>query len=212
MYFALTMLSTVGYGDLTPQHMLEQALSVLLMLLGVGIFSWITSELRNVMLLSGRHPTDRDLELSEWLLELDRFPGIIRGSMSDEIELELAHYWQSDRKSALRQQLPFKVRKALKGGKSPYLAAKPIFNRNKRVPAIVDVPDSSALPFNIKKKIVGVLMYPDIGQHFTEGHTVNLDFLYKLFCGLKPRLYKEASAEDSIIIEEDSFVDEFLLI
>ena len=55
-------------------------------------------------------------------------------------------------------------------------------------------------------------MYPDIGQHFTEGHTVNLDFLYKLFCGLKPRLYKEASAEDSIIVEEDSFVDEFLLI
>lgn len=50
MYFALTMLSTVGYGDYFPIHKSEMFMSVLLMLMGVGVFSWITSELRQVIL------------------------------------------------------------------------------------------------------------------------------------------------------------------
>ena len=42
MYFALTMLSTVGYGDYYPIHTGEMFMSVALMLMGVGVFSWIS--------------------------------------------------------------------------------------------------------------------------------------------------------------------------
>lgn len=38
------------------------------------------------------------------------------------------------------------------------------------------------------------------------------DFLYGLYCGLKPRLFKESFFEDSIIVEEDSFVDEIVFV
>lgn len=61
-------------------------------------------------------------------------------------------------------------------------------------------------------------MYPDVGHHFLQTGdgastmTYDSDFLYRLYCGLKPRLFKECNVEDSIIVEEDSFVDEFLLV
>ena len=43
LYFALTMLSTVGYGDMYPITNLEKILSVIWMFLGVAIFSIIMS-------------------------------------------------------------------------------------------------------------------------------------------------------------------------
>lgn len=89
MYFALTMLSTVGYGDFYPVHRSEMLMSVLLMLMGVGVFSWITSELRAVILHRGRHKINLDKELKYWVLTLDRFPGMVRESLKHEIDLEL---------------------------------------------------------------------------------------------------------------------------
>jgi len=40
-YFALTTLSTVGYGDLFPVSSVEMVFSVIVMLLGVAFFSFI---------------------------------------------------------------------------------------------------------------------------------------------------------------------------
>ena len=39
LYFALTMLSTVGYGDLHPISDLEMIIAVVCMMIGVAIFS-----------------------------------------------------------------------------------------------------------------------------------------------------------------------------
>ena len=39
LYFALTMLSTVGYGDLYPISDIEMIVAVMCMMIGVGVFS-----------------------------------------------------------------------------------------------------------------------------------------------------------------------------
>ena len=38
-YFVLTTLTTVGYGDISPVSNFEQALGIILMILGIGFFS-----------------------------------------------------------------------------------------------------------------------------------------------------------------------------
>ena len=44
LYFALTMLSTVGYGDMYPITNLEMILSVIWMFIGVALFSIIMGQ------------------------------------------------------------------------------------------------------------------------------------------------------------------------
>ena len=45
MYYALTSLSTTGFGDLYPQNNLERFLCSFMLLGGVTIFSYFLSEL-----------------------------------------------------------------------------------------------------------------------------------------------------------------------
>ena len=45
MYFSLTILSTVGYGDYCPISASEMFVSVFIMLMGVAVFSWIMGEI-----------------------------------------------------------------------------------------------------------------------------------------------------------------------
>ena len=44
LYFALTMLSTVGYGDMYPISNLEKIVGVFCMMFGVALFSIIMAE------------------------------------------------------------------------------------------------------------------------------------------------------------------------
>lgn len=43
MYFAITSLSTVGFGDLAPRSDLERAVGAFILLAGVAIFTYIMS-------------------------------------------------------------------------------------------------------------------------------------------------------------------------
>ena len=107
MYYTLTMLSTVGYGDYYPIHSSEMLMSIISMLLGVGIFSYISREiLRSLILPRLNQAINRDKELQLWLMKLDRFSCKPPQSMVDEITHELRYYWVSDRQSALRKRIP----------------------------------------------------------------------------------------------------------
>lgn len=48
-YFALTMLSTVGYGDYYPISNLEMVMTVILMLAGVAFFSFIMGNFMEII-------------------------------------------------------------------------------------------------------------------------------------------------------------------
>ena len=44
LYFALTMLSTVGYGDMFPISNIEMIVGVALMMIGVSVFSIVMGQ------------------------------------------------------------------------------------------------------------------------------------------------------------------------
>ena len=48
-YFAVTTITTVGYGDITGQNTLERGVSVIVMLIGVISFSFATGALSSIM-------------------------------------------------------------------------------------------------------------------------------------------------------------------
>jgi len=57
MYYALTSLSTTGFGDLYPKNDFERLVCSFMLLAGVTIFSYVLSELRamisNIKVLNG---------------------------------------------------------------------------------------------------------------------------------------------------------------
>jgi hypothetical protein len=48
-YFTVTTIVTVGYGDITPKNGMERLFCVILMLIGVISFSFITSTLTSII-------------------------------------------------------------------------------------------------------------------------------------------------------------------
>ena len=75
-YFALTTFSTVGYGDMFPVSSLEMIFGVLIMLFGVGFFSFIMGSLMEIMqsydAKMGQQDKSGDLKL--WISNILRFP------------------------------------------------------------------------------------------------------------------------------------------
>lgn len=49
MYFSLTILSTVGYGDFFPISSNEMIVTAVVMLMGVAVFSWVMAEISTLM-------------------------------------------------------------------------------------------------------------------------------------------------------------------
>ena len=50
MYFSLTVLSTVGYGDYYPVVPSEMLLCSFFMMMGVAVFSWIMGEVSKMLM------------------------------------------------------------------------------------------------------------------------------------------------------------------
>ena len=53
MWFALVTLTTVGYGDYSPQTEVEIAVAIVLMLAGVVFFSFIMSSMNDILTNQG---------------------------------------------------------------------------------------------------------------------------------------------------------------
>lgn len=49
MYFSLTILSTVGYGDFFPVSSNEMIVTSVIMMMGVAVFSWVMGEISDLM-------------------------------------------------------------------------------------------------------------------------------------------------------------------
>ena len=71
-YFALTTLSTVGYGDMYPISNFEKISAVVIMLCGVAFFSFIMGNfIENVKNYDAKMGTpDKSEELQAWLISL----------------------------------------------------------------------------------------------------------------------------------------------
>jgi len=74
-YFALTMLSTVGYGDYYPITDIERVASVIIMLACVAIFSFIMSSFMEIIANYQKKMGTPDIQesLALWFISLERF-------------------------------------------------------------------------------------------------------------------------------------------
>ena len=74
-YFALTTLSTVGYGDFSPVSNIERTVTIIIMLAGVAFFSFIMTNF--IEILSNYEKkmgvVDKSGDLHNWLILLTRF-------------------------------------------------------------------------------------------------------------------------------------------
>jgi len=75
LYFALTTLSTVGYGDYHPASNIEMMVASIIMLGGVAFFSYIMSTFLDIISSydAKMGSLDRSDELNEWIVSLERF-------------------------------------------------------------------------------------------------------------------------------------------
>ena len=76
-YFALTTLSTVGYGDYYPISNLEKLSAVVIMLGGVAFFSFIMGNFIDIISNYDKKmgSPDRMPLLNTWIISLERFNG-----------------------------------------------------------------------------------------------------------------------------------------
>ena len=74
-YYALTTLSTVGYGDYYPVSNMERIVAVVIMLCGVAFFSYIMGNF--IEIISNYEQkmgvVDKSGDLHNWLILLTRF-------------------------------------------------------------------------------------------------------------------------------------------
>jgi len=75
LYFALTILSTVGYGDYYPVSNVEMLTALVVMLGGVAFFSYIMGNLLEIFnnYESKMGIVDRKGDLDYWIISLQRF-------------------------------------------------------------------------------------------------------------------------------------------
>ena len=108
IYFILTTLSTVGYGDYYPVSILEKIVGSLIMFCGVTFFSLLMEEFKAIILeWKGDYISDNERNLNKWMLLLRRFNN--RGKplsfkIREDLERHFNYYWDNNRTSALLEK------------------------------------------------------------------------------------------------------------
>lgn len=113
LYFALTTLLTVGYGDIIPKTSLERILIILYLLFGSLIYSFIFTIVSSI--LSKNKPKEEEKKRHMCMLrDIDdefRLPGSLKRNLTITIE-EFFSNWHKD-KERLLGSLPSNLRTAL---------------------------------------------------------------------------------------------------
>ena len=108
-YYALTTLSTVGYGDLLPRNSPEKLMMSVVLLVGVTIFSLIMNKLMDVLkdfkemgYTEGTSPRD----LAKWIVLLAKINSgkPLAKDLVASIEDFFDFYWSNDRMRTLKSE------------------------------------------------------------------------------------------------------------
>lgn len=103
-YFAITTLSTIGFGDYHPISLLEKCVSLIILLFGVTMFSFILGQLLDIIMnintyyMHGRHK-----DLTKWISLLSKYNNgnpLSKGLIKN-IENFFDYYWENNRMGGL---------------------------------------------------------------------------------------------------------------
>jgi hypothetical protein len=181
-YFALTTLSTVGYGDYYPVSNIERIIAVLIMLGGVAFFSFIMSNFIEIISNYEKKmgAIDKSGDLHNWLILLTRFtnghPYLLK-PLTTQIENNFNYFWAHDRLQCLNSE-------------EQYL---------------------ETLPNKLKNQIMTVYLFSDIFERFKKFFNIDSvkesRFLYDISFGFMPRRFDPIEDDKIIYDEEDEVLE-----
>ena len=185
-YYALTTLSTVGYGDYFPISNSERFFAVIIMLGGVAFFSYIMGNF--IEIISNYEKKmgnpDQSGDLNNWMILLTRFTNNqpLSKNLTTEIEANFSYYWDKDRVACLSSQ-------------EEYL---------------------ESLPKKLKTQIMTSYLFSDIFKKFKKffqvGSVKETKFLYDIAFGFMPRKFEHLDDQDKILYDEEEDVTEMYFI
>ena len=107
MYFTITTLATVGYGDYYPRTNIERMYIILVQLIGVSFYSYIMSNFIEVISSYERKVgiIDHDTELENWIAYLMRFNDnkYLDLNLVKEIENHFEYFWTEHKLGSISQ-------------------------------------------------------------------------------------------------------------
>jgi hypothetical protein len=186
VYFSITCLSTVGYGDLVAKTNIEKVMSMFFMLVGVGFFSFIMGSFIEILQsFNFNHGiVDRTFELNNYMKLLLRFRENkpLPASLLKEIHNHFKYYWAHNRVKFVTPENEF----------------------------------IQGLPLNLTRAITLHFLFDDVFYNFRfffnpMKYKESL-FLYDVAFGLMPRHFTHEKEDESIILDEEEEVTEMYFI
>ena len=102
-YWAITTLSTIGYGDFSPKSSLEKFIGSIVLLLGVAVFSIIMNNLMDIMReIRQLDAIGSPRDLSKWIAMLSKYNNGLpmNKEIIQRIEGFFDYYWSANKLSA----------------------------------------------------------------------------------------------------------------
>lgn len=101
MYYSLTTLSTVGYGDSSPKSIIEKIFGSIIQIFGVTFFSILMNRFQDIVVsMKGQNEALNEQKLQQWFYLIRRIKNQPNGSALDidsnlrkEIEEHFHYYW-----------------------------------------------------------------------------------------------------------------------
>jgi len=106
-YFAITTLSTIGYGDYHPVSSYERMLAVPILMIGVAVFSFIMGQFIEILLnYNSLWAVGNRKDLSKWIALLSRFNNgkPLNKTLITKIENFFEYYWNNNKLGALTSE------------------------------------------------------------------------------------------------------------
>jgi len=123
MYYALTTLSTVGYGDFYPKSIAEKIVGSIIQIFGVTFFSILMNNFIEVVLsMKSSNFSNNEDTLQKWFILIKKIKNQPIGGnkdidprLRDRIESHFRYFWDNDRTAVLLEKkeyfdsIPFKI-------------------------------------------------------------------------------------------------------
>lgn len=123
MYYALTTLSTVGYGDYYPSSLAQKIVGSVIEIFGVTFFSVLMNSFIEVVLsMKSTSFSNNEDSIKQWFNLIKRIKNQPNGGgkeinyeLSERIENHFRYFWDHDRTAVLIEKkeyfdcLPFKI-------------------------------------------------------------------------------------------------------
>ena len=183
-YFALTTLSTVGYGDYYPVSRNEMLVGILFMLVGIVFFSQIMGSFIEIIQNydSRMGNDDKGSDLNSWMTRLTRFTDKpLPKPLINQIDRHFSFFWANDRTESISlddeylNQCPPMVKK--------YIMMHYLF-------------DDIIFKFR---------------NFFNTNENKDSKFLYDVCFGLKPAKFDSTEHDQLILDEEDVVTDMYFI-